>query len=204
MKNKKILVLTSNPESIKKIEFVSLIKRNFRTKSEIELGNIRDVWVYILDNLTITIKEKNICDYDLVIFRGINSSDFLKASLIALGLKGMNVLFIDEVYSTIGATKGKIISLLQLYLNGLPIPKTVFYTGAINENTYENVSKVLGSEFLVKRLSIQRGEGVYKIKLEKDIETLPKWSENGSINEYLFQEFIFSVQAQECMKLQTI
>ena len=108
----------------------------------------------------------------------------------------LNVLFIDEVYSTIGATKGKIISLLQLYLNGLPIPKTVFYTGAINENTYENVSKVLGSEFLVKRLSIQRGEGVYKIKLET--ETLMErnyraylWSHPFEIYRYLRERLIY-------------
>lgn len=182
---KKILMIVSDKNSKKKNDFVKLIQSNFKDKSSsIELVDIKKVWVSASSELTVEVDGKNLQDYDLVVFRGIRSYDQSLASSIAMCLEYLNIKFVDKVYGEMGISEKKLASLLKLYVSGIPMPKTVFYSGDLGEETYHKIEKSIGLPFVAKDLYLQLGQGVFLIKDLKDFKALsPK-------REYMFQEFL--------------
>lgn len=161
---KKILMLSGNPLGKNKNKFVELVSANFQKRNTtMELGALRDISIYFGRKSEIFCGDRNLADYDLIVFRGVSVKDRSIASAFAITLESIGVRYIDHVYGTLGTTENKLVSFAKLYSEGLPMPKSYFTSGELSENLYKKLSLKLGSPFVAKDLIKQRGLGVFLI-----------------------------------------
>lgn len=185
---RKILMLVSKIGSPRKKEFVELIRRNFKDpESEITLGDIRNVWISAAPKPKVFVGEENIGNYDLVIFRGISSSDRFIATSISICLEKLGIKFIDRIYLNLGSTENKLAGFLRIYAAGIPVPRTVFYSGELKPDSFGKISSELGLPFVAKDLGLQRGKGVYLIDSAESFANLIKAQEERRC---LFQQYV--------------
>lgn len=179
-------MVASNKDSKVKKHFVDLVTNNFKDKNTtIELTDIHNVYISMAKNLTLQIDGKNVSDYDLVIFRGIKSTDQSLASSISMCLKYLNINFVDKVYGEMGISEKKLGSFIKLYTSGIKLPRVVFVSKPTpNEELFNKIKDEIGLPFVAKDLYLQRGKGVFLISNLSEFVNLPVG------REHLFQEFL--------------
>jgi RimK family alpha-L-glutamate ligase len=135
---------------------------------------------------------KRLRDFDLVLFRGIVTDNLLLATSLGLILKKAGIKFFDTVFGNLGPSRNKFVSLVQLALQGLPIPKSVFFTArnslSISEK-FKHLENTLGMPCVIKHIALHRGKGLSLIKTEADFEQVVREAD-GQIEKFLFQEFL--------------
>jgi len=170
---KKILILTSNIEDQTKKDFVKMVSSYFKDKKiEVVSKEIRKVLIIADNSHQVLVDGENVKNYSLVVFRGIRGGDMLRANSVAIFLEHIGVRFVDRIYINRGVSGNKMISLSKLCVNGLPIPKTIFWTGEIGIELFDTLSESLGLPFVAKSLTKERGRGVFLIKDINDFKKL--------------------------------
>lgn len=188
---KKILILSSKIHS-KNQKFVDLVAKNFKDAStRISVEKIESIYLSVSQGgISLEIGGRAAKSFDLIYLRGIIGGDIFNATLVAICLRALGIRYFDALYSEAGPHRTKLGSLALLASRGIPVPKTVFFADGLYAKHFSKLSKDLGTPFVAKEMSLQRGKGVHLIESLKDLRALPKRSKAGSLNDYFFQEFI--------------
>lgn len=191
LKMAKILILTSKLTDTKK-SFVNLVKQNFQDEqTEISIEEISTICLSLSKNeISFKVSGVDICRYDLVFLRGITSRNIFIATTVAMVLEKLGIKYFDTLYSEAGPHRSKLGSLVKLVGSTICIPKTLYFADKNYTKHYREISCGLGSPFVAKEMSLQKGKGVHRIYCLKDLRTLPAQTKRGSENEYFFQKFI--------------
>jgi len=196
---KHILVLVSS-QKISAGKFVETLQRKLTERDregkrgysvEIELGLFSDLSFIFGDNvLNVMIKGKDITKYDLIYMRKVGHKNTIIANSLGICLKHLHIPFYDSVFGDYGAKGNKFKSLIQLSVSGVPIPKSIYFCSPLMEESYNYLKRILGAHFVAKDLGLQRGTGIFLIKNQKDLDSLPYKNGSQGKSVYLYQELI--------------
>jgi glutathione synthase/RimK-type ligase-like ATP-grasp enzyme len=186
---KKILILVDKIGAKKEL-FVKHISARVGTDVSITMAKFSDLYFSISDKtITVDINKVPISDFDLVYIRRAGGSFSIIAGTLATCLKAINVKVIDSGWSEIGPLGSKFTSLVKLCAESLPIIKSVYvWQTKIGEES-DRIIKDLGLPLIAKELSMQRGNGVFKIESKEGFANLPMKDSRGGDNQFLFQEY---------------
>lgn len=184
---KKVLVLVTELNN-NKSTFVKLLKNHVGNELEVDCELFENLIFEISENgAEVFTENQNILEYDLVIFRGVQERVIWIAGCVAMILKKYNKKYFDTVYENPGLPRYKLSQEIEISLNGILVPNTIFFSDQNLEAKFEYLAKKLGLPFVAKNIYLERGRGVSLVKNVEDLKSLP--TRNG-YNPYLFQKFI--------------
>lgn len=188
-KNILILVSTRGKNSI---EFVDTLQKKFKNEStQIELALFSELVFLFGDNvLQVTIKGKEITNYDIVYIRKVGTKNNIIANSLGICLKHLGIPFYDSIFGDYGAKGNKLKSLIQLSVSGVPIPKSTYICNPKIKPNYDNLANIFGGQFVAKDLGLQRGLGIFLISNQRDIDNLPYIEGSQGKSVYLYQQLI--------------
>ncbi len=188
---KKILILVDKIGTKKEL-LAELIARKLADRNfQITLARFSDLYFEIDDgDISVEIERLPINNYDLVYFRRVGKIFSDLAGTLALPLERSKIKFIDRCWSQIGPLGSKLTSLVRLSLAGLPVVPTIYVWSTNIEQYQSRIIKKFGFPLVAKELSMQRGQGVFKIKSKKDFAKLPIKDKEGKENQFMFQKYI--------------
>lgn len=135
-------------------------------------------------NIHILVDNEDIKSFDKVMFRSAEDFQMISTS-IAFYLQKTRIPFSDT-YNLNLASGGKLLQTMLMQLNNIPTPKTIVYTGNL-ENLYNYLKENLSTPFIMKDIDSARGENNFLIKSESQyLEIVQK---NKDLL-FMFQEFI--------------
>ena len=120
------------------------------------------------------------------IFKYLKETAYLLSQMRLQGIKVFDNGFISNPYSI-----NKVFDILKLSLNGLPVPKTVFTREGFAE--FKELSlKTFKYPFIVKRVNLGKGAGVYLVHNEKELDSIIKDAElkGKKSKNFIAQQFI--------------
>ena len=181
----KILILVS--KTGRKL-FSTRISNHLEKDTEVVLRDYSDVVITSTENkLTLTMAGEDTSNFDLVFIR--TSGKYLElAGTIAQVLQYTGTKFFDKMYANMGMRGTKFSALATLSNEGLPLPKTIYLGNVTYQNNFEELSRELGTPFIAKDISRQRGVGVHLIENQRDLENLS--SDNIYVGQYMFQKLV--------------
>jgi len=195
MKKPEILVLYGGAPS----KHVLKILKQFKEVDEpVAHGNYRKLTFKaggdVVGKPKLSINGFNLDDFKVIFFRSIGNR-WEKVNLIALYLKERiehgKVKIIDPL--VIGGSRYPSMKVYQMFAfqsNGLPVPKTIFGDLSLLK---EKGAKEFGFPFIIKRSEGGRGERVYQVKNQQELDSLIKEltpQEKEEKKTFLAQEFI--------------
>ena len=187
---KKILWLSkrvnSNPSKlVKKLNLLSRKEDGNDLYTQIDYQDII-IKLDVKDNVVLA-NEVNILDYDLIFFRNWRKYQPL-ATALALFLESHNKKFIDKAAGS-SKSGNKILQMMMLSLNNLPIPKSLFVVN------FKNLSRIkahlegfLEYPYVIKAASSRLGRNNHLVKDSKEFDNL--LTNLNKKSGYLIQEFI--------------
>ncbi|MBU2028743.1 RimK family alpha-L-glutamate ligase [Patescibacteria group bacterium] len=126
-------------------------------------------------------KNKNLKNFDIVLFRGYNEN-FIEAQILAKKFLDAKIIIIDESLGK-GFVPGKIFEASQLVKNKINHPKTF---QALDISSYGKILKNINFPIIVKPVRGQKGKDMYKFNSQRKALNFFKKNERG----YLIQEYL--------------
>lgn len=146
--------------------------------------------VFNMDGLSTSVIEtdsgKDVCDYGLAYFKSHNQSmEFAEATALYMHFKGKPV--IDHELRNF-VSRSKLTEYMKLATYGLPIPASICAKTEELIKMYPQITKSLGSPFVLKEITADRGKDNYLISTQKDFKKV--LSEVSSTKTYVAQRYI--------------
>lgn len=189
-KKKRNLLILVDKVGEKKKFLASYLKKSLSRQTAVDLARFSDLIFETEDrNIKITVKNKNICEFDLIYFRrvgGTQSNFFSTAGTLAVCLDFLKIRYFDTTFGNIGPAGDKFTSLVRLLLAGLPVPPTFFCWRDKIASQIDNIVRKFGFPLVAKGLSSHRGRNVFLLKSKKDFEIFGKIKGE---DQFLFQKF---------------
>lgn len=152
-------------------------------------SNFDDISIFIPNNLKtkceIRVGDKPIDKFDLVYFKTwILYREVAKT--IARYLKYNKMRFVDSnvAYSTTG---GKLFQMMMCYINGIQIPKTMFYSSKIIIKKIDCIVNTLKLPLIMKEVFSSKGNNNYLIYKKEEIVKILNFVKG---RDFIFQEYI--------------
>jgi glutathione synthase/RimK-type ligase-like ATP-grasp enzyme len=188
---KNILILDQKDGKYLKM-YADFIKGNFKNpNTNIEYAIFGDLAFELSDEeIMVTVKGENIKKYDLVYIRKAGLENNILANSLGICLKHLGITCYDTVFTKYSAKGNKLRSLIQLFVSGLSVPKSLYFCKPEIESNYDIISEKLGTPFVAKNIGLQRGKGVFLIHNWQDLRNLPDKVAPGNKSPYIFQKFI--------------
>ncbi len=183
---KNLLILTGKIGQ-KKEALVEYLSQSLVGQVKVTLGLFADL-IFEIDwkKVKVRLGDRNMTDFDLVVFRGVGSGFLVVAGNLALCLEHLQIEYTDTVFKRIGPFGSKMTALIQLSLAGLPMmPSYYCQRPKIRERMGEIIHR-FGFPLIAKDLSLERGKGVFLLKKKEDFDFLNKVDPK---REFLFQDF---------------
>jgi glutathione synthase/RimK-type ligase-like ATP-grasp enzyme len=187
----KILILSSKIKKRKK-SLITLIAKNFKkSDTGIVIKRVKSLSIFAeTGKVELFIGADRVSNFDLVYFRGVSLRDFKRVESAAICMQAQKVKFFDSVYANPGSGKTKFSSLLLLVANNISVPKSIYFADGRYVYHFNKIAKYLGTPFVAKEMSMQKGKGVYLIENVDDLKNIPMVDQKGRSNEYFFQKVI--------------
>lgn len=127
-----------------------------------------------------TCSGQNICDFDVVIFRGYNNHIY-EAQLLAEMLIKKNKTIIEQTLAG-GYVRGKMMQAERLFMHGIRHPRTF---QANNFEGWKKILKIMEFPIIAKPILGRKGRGIQKLETLEDAEEF--FLKNN--HEYLAQQY---------------
>ncbi|MCS7092304.1 MAG: hypothetical protein NZM26_03060 [Patescibacteria group bacterium] len=173
-------------------KLVALVNKNISQENvKVELASLFDL-SFVIDTgkLIVKIGVTDIKDFDLVYIRRAGTTSTILANTLGIYLKHEGVAFFDSVFGEYSAKGNKLRSLVQLALNNIPVPKTIYFANSENYPDYQYLVNELHSPFIAKNIEMQRGKGIYLIKSNSDYEFLLQGKKKLGKAKFFYQRFV--------------
>lgn len=191
--NKKILILADKVGPKTEL-FTQLLSEGMGKEAKVVLDIFSHLFIEVGGNkVKIFIDGIDIKDFDLVYFRRIDHALFPLSGTLALCLDKLGIKYFDTKFRDIGAGGDKMTSITKLFVNGVPVPKTIFCSSDGILSNGGNIISKLGLPIIAKDTVTQGNKGVLVIKEEADFKRLlggENIQSNGRPTQFIFQKYI--------------
>ncbi len=185
---KRILILRDKiPFSGREAIFEDFLRKHFKNKAEIKTERLTRVMIEMRPTkIKISFGEKDVRDYDLIWIRKPTTKFVNLAAALGLCFDFLGVKYFDTSFGKRAVGGNKLLLLLNLAKNGLPIPQSFFLFREELPGYRQKIINQLGFPLVAKLMGVHWGKGVFVLRNEEEFNQFVKSRKKGQL---VFQRF---------------